>query len=323
MRKVLLICFGLLCVNAVFPYFRVMEYNCENLFDTLDNPLKNDDDFLPEGRMRWDSRRYWSKLGRVARVMAAASGESPCALMGLCEIEGDTVLRDLTRRTSLRHLGYEYITTDCPDRRGINVALLYQPFVFQPVTIDTIRIQNLHTRDVLHVGGRMKNGDTLDVFVCHLPSRRGGAKRTAAHRLLVSRIVGDFADSLARCRSSPRIIIMGDFNDEPPDASVRYLARSYPLLTEKLRARDGEIRGSYRFQQQWNQLDQVFVNGDLLPFVASCRLFAPDFLLEDSKGMAHPFRTYRGPFYHGGFSDHLPVVLDLDFDGERRAAVQF
>ena len=323
MRKVLFFLLWMLCVHSMSQRFRVLEYNCENLFDTIDNVLKNDNDFLPEGKMRWNSWRYWSKLGRIARVMAAVSGESPCALMGLCEVESDTVLRDLTKRTSLHHLGYEFIKTDSPDRRGINVALLYQPFVFQPVTVDTIRISGLFTRDVLHVGGRVMTGDTLDVFVCHLPSRRGGAKKTAENRLRVSKIIGEFADSLQRCRSSPKIIIMGDFNDEPRDKSVRYLARSFPLLTENMRARDGEIRGTYRFQQQWNQLDQVFVNKDLLPYVTSCRLYAADFLLEDSQGHAHPYRTYRGPFYHGGFSDHLPIILDLNFNGEGGAAVHF
>ena len=148
--------------------FRIMEYNVENLFDTIPDPEKNDRDFLPSGNQHWTSGRYWSKQGLLARVIAGAGGDSPIELVGLVEVENDTVLAHLTRRTSLARLGYDFLITNGPDERGIDVALLYQPNRFRPICREDLRVQLGEgirpTRDVLFVEGLLPTLDTLSVF---------------------------------------------------------------------------------------------------------------------------------------------------------------
>ena len=155
----------------------------ENLFDTVDDPLKDDDEFLPEGTMKWKPWRYWEKLRNITRVITAVGGMYSPALVGLCEVENDSVLFDLTRRSPLRAQGYEYVITSSPDERGVDVALLYQRHQFRlleknehEVLFSDKRLRP--TRNILHVAGKTVTGDTLDLFVCHWPSRRGGQRES-------------------------------------------------------------------------------------------------------------------------------------------------
>ena len=161
--------------------FRVVSWNVENLFDIHHDSLKNDREFLPDALRHWNYTRYKKKLTDMARVITAVGEWEPPALVGLCEVENDTVLRDLTRRSPLKELNYRYVMTDSPDLRGIDVALLYQRDLFKLLSFRSVSIPPLKqfrpTRDLLHVSGLLLTGDTLDVFVCHLPSRSGGAKR--------------------------------------------------------------------------------------------------------------------------------------------------
>lgn len=327
-------------VHAQKHRFRVVQYNVENLFDTCHAAGHADAEFTPTAERRWDSRRYWAKLSRLGRAIAAAGGDAPAALVALCEVENDSVARDLTRRTLLTRLGYKYLITHSRDARGMNVALLYQPELFLPVEKDSLRIpfdirRERPTRDILHVAGELQSGDTLDVFVCHLPSRRGGSARTDAYRRRATRLLRRATDSIAALRHRPALLVMGDFNDEPRNGSLRKeLAAVLPpgaadtaacrperlyLLSAHLKA-PGGVEGTYKFQGRWNRLDHILVNGSLLrpggPLLTSaalCRIYAPHFLIEPdpSDGGVKPDRTYLGPFYHGGLSDHLPLVLDL------------
>ncbi len=320
--------------------FRVMEYNVENLFDTCRAAGNGDLDFLPGAERKWNSGKYWRKLDRLCRTIAAAGGDAPAALVGLCEVENDSVLRDLTQRTLLRRLGYQYVITHSLDSRGMNVALLYQPELFLPIARDSLRIpydarNERPTRNILHVAGELQTGDTLDVFVCHFPSRRGGSALTAAYRRRAACRLRRTVDSLALCRQKPAMLIMGDFNDEPNDRSLREaLEADYPpddaagtdcrpeqlyILSARLKA-PGGVAGTYKFRGRWNRLDQIMVNGPLLSpeaplrtSEADCRIFAPSFLTEPdpTNGGVKVRRTYLGPAYHGGVSDHLPLVLDL------------
>ncbi len=319
--------------------FRVMTYNVENLFDTCRDEGFDDLEFQPASERRWNSRRYWAKQGRLARVIAAAGGEEAVSLVGLCEVENDSVVHDLCRRTMLRRLGYDYVMTKSRDRRGLDVALLYQPLRFKPLETNRFAIPydenyGRHTRDILHVAGRLPVGDTLDVFVCHLPSRRGGTRSARTFRRFVAETLRQKADSLLRCREKPAAVLMGDFNDGAGDASLSdgfgvklppaegYKAdeRQYYVLSEGLTAHDG-IRGTYKYKGQWNRLDQIIVSGGLLLpqtgiriVSGSCRIFSPPFLVQPdaTNGGVKPFRTYLGPLYTGGFSDHLPLVVDFD-----------
>lgn len=314
--------------------FRVVSWNVENLFDCRHDTLKNDYEFLPDAMRHWNYSKYKQKLAHISRVIAAVGEWNPPALIGLCEVENDSVLNDLTRRSPLKELDYRYVITRSPDPRGIDVALLYQRDVFKLLSFRPVGIppiQGHHpTRDLLHVSGQLLTGDTLDVFVCHLPSRSGGAKASEPYRLQAARILRQQADSIMHTRLHPQLIIMGDFNDYPYNASIRQVleaeAPSYPLLPKKLYhllASQSKTKsfGSYKFHGEWGLLDHLIVSGTLLD--TSSHFFTkesyahisrlPFLLTEDSKyGGKEPFRTYKGMKYNGGYSDHLPVYTDFE-----------
>ncbi|WP_298646395.1 endonuclease/exonuclease/phosphatase family protein [uncultured Proteiniphilum sp.] len=314
--------------------FRIMFYNVENLFDIHDDPLKDDDDFLPDGFMKWTSWKYREKLRNITRVVTAVGGMQSPALVGLCEIENDSVLFDLTKRSPLRAQDYAYITTDSPDERGIDVALLYQRHQFRPLHITEYEIRfsrkNIGpTRNILHVAGEVLNGDTLDLFVCHFPSRSGGQRETEPARLETAALLKNKADSLFALRENAHIVIMGDFNDHPGDKSLSQILEAGsiqpPLQRDKLynlfhhRTKDPGF-GSYKYQGKWEVLDQFIVSGNLLMKENSihvknneAHIFRADFLLEDDEKYygKKTYRTNMGPRYIGGFSDHLPIHMDL------------
>ncbi len=313
--------------------FRVMSWNVENLFDVRHDSLKNDREFLPESIRRWHYGRYKKKLGDISRVITAVGEWTPPALVALCEVENDSVLRDLTRYSPLREHGYRYVMTDSPDERGIDVALLYQRDRFRLLSHRSIRIekykQHRPTRDILHVSGLLITGDTLDVLVCHLPSRSGGAKTSEPYRLLVAEKIRHTADSLMQTRRRPQLILTGDFNDYPRNRSIEQVlgavappSQPAPRSLYHLLARKAEDRefGTYKYQGEWGLLDHLIVSGNLLD--ASAPLYTnegeadiarlPFLLVKDEKhGGDQPFRTYYGMKYQGGYSDHLPIYVDF------------
>lgn len=343
MRKLLLIVGSLLFyVSSSFSQadFRIMFYNVENLFDTTDDPLKNDDEFLPAGLMNWKPWKYREKLKNITRVITAVGGMQSPALVGLCEIENDSVVFDLTRRSPLRAQGYEYIVTNSPDERGMDVALLYQRHQFNLLEKNEYEVifrdkATRPTRNLLHAAGRVVSGDTLDVFVCHWPSRSGGRRESEPARIDAATLLRRKTDSLFAIRGNANIVIMGDFNDCPDDKSIfRTLkARSlnyhrsdkelYNMFFHRLKEKNF---GTYFFQGRWEVLDQFIVSGNLLtddnPIYIKGReahIFKPGFLLEEEKasGIKRPYRTYYGPRYNGGFSDHLPVYIDFKINRPR------
>ena len=310
------------CMARAQHDVRILSYNVENLFDTLDCPLTADDEFLPEGSHHWNSLRYRTKLRRLCDALAAGCDEEPAMLVGLCEVENDSCVYDLCHRTMLGRLGYEYIITHSDDPRGINVALLYQPLLFVPLSHDTLRVSEyerkgqripLRTRDVLHVLGQETLGGTwLDVFVVHLPSRRGGTHESNPRRQAVAQALWQATDSIARQRRSegrePRIIVMGDFNSEAKDRIFKGHRQGEDtaglhLVTEGL-------RGSYRFQGLWSQLDHALLSNELYGRLLSVENVRLPFLM-DNYGMPNeaPLRTFLGPVYKGGTSDHLMLRI--------------
>lgn len=313
--------------------FRVMEYNVENLFDCRHDSLKQDTEFLPGSVRNWTYARFQAKLDKIGKVILAAGKEQVPDLVGLCEVENDYCLKSLTRYSSLREAGYRYVMTSSPDERGIDVALLYQPASFRLLASQKIRIPSdslgmRPTRDILYVSGRVASGDTLDVFVCHLPSRVGGAQKTDAYRLWVARRIRQAADSVLAGRQNPRLIIMGDFNDYPQGKSLQEGLRVSALSDEPdaralYNLMEKQPEGTYRYKGEWGILDQMVVNGGLLQPDARTRtskerafILRFPFLLEEDNvyGGDMPFRTYKGMRYHGGYSDHLPVVLELSME---------
>ena len=317
--------------------FRVVSYNVENLFDIRHDSLKNDHEFLPTSTRHWNYSRYRKKLNDLARTPLALGEWNPPALVALCEVENDSVLRDLTQRSALREAGYRYLVTHSADERGIDVALLYRRELFKPLTSQNIRIHQLHpqarpTRDILHVSGLLLNGDTLDVLVVHFPSRSGGAKVSEPYRLQAARRVKQTTDSLMAIRHYPQILLLGDFNDYPTNQSIRDVLQAEALPTDEApdekrlyhllarKAKEQKHYGSYKYQGEWGLLDHLIVSGNLLK--PSAPLYThegqadvarlPFLLVPDPKyGGEQPFRTYLGPRYQGGISDHLPVWADF------------
>ncbi len=306
-----------------------MFYNVENLFDTKDNPLKEDNAFLPWGTMRWTEPRYWKKLNDISRVITSVGEGKLPILIGLAEIENPKVLDDLLSETSLS--GYEYYITNSPDHRGINVALLYRPDSFE--VIDTAAytasaLSKLSTRDILHAVGKINN-DTLDVFVCHFPSRNAGVEETMPHRIACASLLKTKVDSIASLRKHPNVLIMGDFNDYPDDKSlfntlgaigVENEPSDHQLYNLFYNNRHEQRYASYKYKGKWDVLDQIIVNGTLLKQTnnlhlnSSAKIYCDSLMLERdwNYGGEKPRRTYFGIKYNAGVSDHLPVYIDLN-----------
>lgn len=303
--------------------FRVMFYNVENLFDTYDDPQKNDDEFLPEGSMRWTTNRYYRHLRKTAQVISAIGEWGTPAICGLCEVENDSVLIHLLNRTPLHEQHYSYCITTGSDTRGINNALIYQRDKFRYLGHSSERIEFTNTkkrsRDILHVWGEIITGERLDIFVCHFPSRSGGEKETEPDRVDAATFLRKLCDSLYKMSTEANIIIMGDFNDNPSDKSVQCIIKGskarYNLINLFGDANKLNFHGTHKFQGEWSQLDQMMIsrNWDKYLKKDSPRIFAPDFLLtkKNNRGEQSPLRKYAGKFYKGGYSDHLPIVADF------------
>ena len=197
--------------------FTFVELNCENLFDCQHDSLKNDTEFLPGGAYHWTRTRYWQKLDRIGQTILSC-GEQQVTnrlseggvnngkswqlpdMVALCEVENDSVLHDLTRRSLLRNACYEYVMTNSPDERGIDVALMYSPYSFRLIDSHSVRVKPIKgmrpTRDILYASGVTASGDTLHVIVAHLPSRRGGEKYSRPFRMAAARQVAAVVDSI-------------------------------------------------------------------------------------------------------------------------------
>lgn len=310
----------------------VMFYNTENFFDIEDNPQKNDDDYTPDGDYHWTRTRYRDKLDAVSKVIVAADEEQAPALVGLSEVENETVLEDLTEHSALRHAGYRFVMTDSPDRRGIDVALLYRRSFFRLLAHESLRV-NLKpfgggaTRDILHVTGVLENHDTIDVYVCHWPSRYNGTEQSEPLRMCAANIVRASVDSIFSVRRKPYVIIMGDLNDGPDDVSVRDGLKALPFSKgDRLADRslvtvmDGLEEGSYKYNGIWDRYDQFVISASLLnglgcTEMTGAEIMRPGFLLsdDDDYGGTKPFRTFNGRRYQGGYSDHLPVKMRIGF----------
>jgi hypothetical protein len=309
----------------------VIFYNVENLFDTRDDPSFNDEEFTPEGIKHWTSFRLNEKIKKIYKVIMASSRWSPPALIGLAEIENKAVLDDLIMKTPLSKYGFEYCHFESPDERGIDVALLFRPAKFELIECRKINVSfpddpNDKTRDIIFSTGVLFDSVKLNVFVNHWPSRSGGVVASQAKRNHVAAILKEKVDSVLLNNCNANIIIMGDLNDNPSDESVknylvtdnRYNCRN--KLVNIMTGFEKEDRGTLKYKEHWYLFDQFIVTKNLIQGKSglkikenSIRIIMEDFMLEDDTKYLgfKPFRTYNGPQYNNGYSDHFPVCLEL------------
>ncbi len=310
--------------------YRVLFYNVENLFDTFDDTLTSDEDFTPSGRMHWTYKRYETKLNNTYKVLVAAGAWQPPDIIGLCEVENRRTLDDLINITPFSKYAYRIVHENSADRRGIDVALLYNPQTVCFLSSECYRIKKrgLLTRDILYCKVKL-GGDTCHVLVNHWPSRSEGQLETEPDRLAAAGLLKYVSDSLFKRATHARIIIMGDFNDDPLDESLAGTLKATGEVKNTFPARlynltqvppSGPVRGTLKYQGEWNTFDQIIVSGSLLTRGKGLKVsedgyhvFNASFLLVPDKKYEgfKPFRTYNGYLYQGGFSDHLPVYIDL------------
>ena len=298
-------------------FLTLVELNCENLFDCKHDSLKQDSEWTPASVRHWTPDRYWRKVNHIGQTILSCQEETVPDLVALVEVENDSVLFDLTRRSLLRHAGYQYLMTESPDERGIDMALLYQPMSFRPLCYETFRIMPLEgmrpTRDILYVKGEILHGDTLHVFVVHAPSRYGGERQTRPYRQLVADRLVQAIDSIRYDTPQAKMVIVGDFNDEATSPALLFLAdHDLHNVTADAKGTHG-AEATYYYQGEWGSIDHVLVSRPLVPCVERSFVNDTPFLLEEDKkyGGVKPFRTYYGMRYQYGFSDHLPLVVQF------------
>jgi len=312
-------------------------YNLENLFDTENDPLTYDDDRTPDGKDHWTEEIYQDKLKNMAKVMAEigadVSGNTP-TIIGVCETENRKVLEDLVNQETLVEQDYGIIQFDSPDRRGIDVALLYKKKLFTPthykakellIYDDNDKSKRVFTRDQLVVGG-MLDGEKIHLIVNHWPSRSGGEKRSRSKRIKAAKLNRQIIDSIFSDEPYAKIITMGDFNDDPTNPSIKdHLNAQRESNGMQMRelfnpmedlAKQGY--GSLAYRDSWNLFDQIIISTELTKKdFSSYRFYKAGIYNKTYLVNAHgrykgyPYRSFASGSYTGGYSDHFPVYIYL------------
>lgn len=311
-------------------------YNLENLFDTINQPNVNDFEFTPAGDLGYDTEMYYDKLGKLAKVISEmASDITPdgLSILGVAEIENRSVLEDLIAQPALAPRNYQIAHFDSPDKRGIDVGLLYQSKYFTLDTARYLRMHNLYyadgdtvfTRDILWVTGKY-DGETMHVFVNHWPSRRGGETASAPLRNAAALRFKTTADSIQQADPTAKIIMMGDLNDDPTSPSVAKVIRAQSNV-KKVKA-DGYFNpmgalfrrglGSNAYRDKWSLFDQILLNDELVKEDTrgwryyQTQIYNPAYMYQKTgRFRGYPFRAFVGGSYMGGYSDHFPVYVLL------------
>jgi hypothetical protein len=330
----LFLCFTF-CLSAQHnpPPFSLLFYNVENLFDTQDDPQTEDDNFTPEGDLHWTNKRLTGKLLNISKVIMNASGWEVPDIVVFAEIENRKMLEKLIGETPLKSSPYKIIHKESPDHRGIDVGMIYNHERFFPIEYNyyplVINSNVVNTRELFYVSGVLKGSDTLHIFGNHWPSRYSGMLETRDLRKASALLLKNKVEELNMKYKFPKIVIVGDFNDNPEDETLSKVLKAgkveIPIVDDQLynlffdMKRDNQ--GSLKYQSRWFVFDQVIVSGSLLSASSGvcikpeyAKILALPFLLENDKkfGGKKPFRTYYGFTYNGGFSDHLPVLLRMD-----------
>lgn len=308
-------------------------YNLENFYDTVDNPLVNDQEFLPGGEKNYNTKIYFTKIAHLANVLSQIGTEVNAdgpAIIGVAEIENDTVLNDLVHNPLLKNRNYHFVHYDSRDVRGVDVALLYNPKYFTVQASEKLFVQlpggskdSYFTRDVLWVKGKL-DGETIHIFVNHWPSRLGGEERSMPGRFAAAAVDKKKIDSIQQFEPDAKIIVMGDLNDDPVSPSVT------KVLNAKGKIADVKPLGLYNpwvemykkgigtlaYQDAWGLFDQIMITYSWLSknqsgyFFYQQHIFNKEYMVENmGRYKGYPMRTWDGNTYRGGYSDHFPTYL--------------
>lgn len=305
-------------------------YNCENFFDTIHSPGKEDEEFTPIGKYHYTQKIYEQKLHNIATVIQNIAGDDGPAIMGLAEVENETVLHDLVAQPEIARRSYHYVLLRGADKRGINVAMLYNPRYFTllgsaalPVIFDpAVSVEDtgkLTTRDVLHVSGVLA-GDSVHVFINHWPSRTGGVADSGPRRAAAALVNRAAIDALIKKEHQPKIIVMGDLNDNPADSCVVAVlgakGEKGSALYNPFAAIFKSNAGTEYYNGSWNLFDQIIISGSFLQvdrkglYYDSAGIYQLDFLISHNKRhKGEPLRSFVGAYWLNGYSDHFPVLL--------------
>jgi len=311
---------------AIANELGIVFYNVENLFDTIDNPETLDEEYMPNAKKQWNTERYQIKLQHLSKVILEANGGKAPDFIGLSEIENEAVVKDLLTQDGLSKVDYGIVHYQSPDIRGIDNAFAYNKAIFSPTNQDKIRIdfegvteEKYTSRDIIYCSGKIGN-ETIHFYVNHWPSRRGGLEASSPKREHVAKQLKNHINKIG---VDANIIIMGDFNDEPDNVSVRQVLGATAVASENglynaMSDLDADGKGTYNYRGNWNMLDQFIVSTSMLDddeltiLAKSASAFQQTWMMyNDKKYGPTPSRTYGGPNYYGGYSDHLPIAITL------------
>lgn len=315
MQKILVSLFILLALNSKAQEYKIGFYNVENLFDTINDPKKDDEEFLPSAENNWNGKRYMEKITHINQVL----GEMGNVLaVGMVEIENAAVLRDVIRFSPTMSKTHGVVHYESPDERGIDVGLIFDSIHLRLQKSGSIRftlpgMEKPSSRDILWSKFISKK-DTVFMMVNHWPSRRGGEDKSEPNRLEAAKNARIFIDSVLKVNPKAKIIFMGDLNDYPTNKAPMLIAEK---LQPQIIKTSGEFGGTYFYNNSWDILDHILVSAG--NFGKKCfkvipnsgKIYSPKYLMEEYKGNIQPFRTYGGKKYLGGYSDHLPVSITV------------
>lgn len=315
----------------------VMFYNLENLFDTIPSPGVLDREFTPSGQKKWNSIKYWKKIGNIEEVFykIAQQERTYPAIIGVAEIENRNVLEDIVATPKLAKVNYQIAHYNSPDARGVDVALLYRPDVFKyegsyPIRTVIPDAPDFKTRDILSVWGTIES-QPFCFFVCHLPSRLGGQAASEFKRVAAANIIKHTVDSMRLEKPDMRFIIMGDMNDDPTDKS---LAQALGAKGDVSTLQKGDLFnpfmsifkdgiGTLAYQDAWNLFDNIIVSENLinspngnLELLKRKKYYGyifnkPFLTVQSGQYKGYPLRTFSGDNFQNGYSDHFPVYILL------------
>ncbi len=303
--------------------FTIGFYNVENLFDTKNDPKTADDDFTLKGRYQWSHKKYRNKIRKLSSVISQLGRERSQhkpSIVGLVEVENAKVVQDLVHAINSKNNHYDFVHYDSPDDRGIDVALLYNKKSFEllgsktyPLLLEKENGRRDYTRDILLVKGYL-NGELVHILVNHWPSRREGTERSEYKRIEAAKLATCIVEEIQSKNFDPKIILMGDFNDNPTNKSLKEYLVTEDFYNPMESLLDKETTGTLTFDKKWLLFDQIIFTRNFMSKTAGkhsfmhAEIYNKDWLkIYKGKLEGNPFRTFIGRWYQGGFSDHFPV----------------